>query len=162
MALLLCAATISVGVVSCDNKAKKEAEAKAALYDSLQNAEKEREAALEAQRKAEEERRKADPYMEKGWNFLRNRLKSPSTASLVGYVSPKEGPTSKLANELDISGLKVAAYEVDAQNGFGAMIRTMFYVFFRDGEPRVALPEDELVQYPNYYQLRVGLEMNGL
>lgn len=121
-----------------------------------------REAALEAQRKAEEERRKADPYMEKGWNFLRNRLKSPSSASLVGYVSPKEEPTSKLANNLGIDGLKVAAYNVDAQNGFGAMIRTMFYVFFRKGEPRVALPEEELVQYPNMYQLRIGLQLNGL
>ena len=158
MALLLCVATISVGVVSCDNKAKKEAEAKAALYDALQK----KEAALEAQRKAEEERRKADPYMEKGWNFLRHRLKSPSTASLVSYISPKEEPTSRLANELEISGLDVAVYEVDAQNGFGAMIRNNFYVFFRNGEPRVAIPEDQLVQYHNYYELRVELEVNGL
>lgn len=68
MALLLCAATISVGVVSCDNKAKQEAEAKAALYDSLQNAEKEREAALEAQRKAEEHQRNVDPFQGKSLN----------------------------------------------------------------------------------------------
>ena len=139
-------------------------EAKAALYDSMLNAEKEREDALEAQQKAEEERRRADPYMEKGWNFLRNGLKSPSTASLVGYVSPNEEPTIDLAKKSGISDVKVATYLVDAQNSYGAMIRTTFYVFFRNGEPRVVFPEEELLEWASNpgSSIRLGLELNGI
>lgn len=159
--VLLASSTI---LASCESKSQKEAKAKAALYDSMQNAEKEREAALEAQRRAEEERRRTDPYMEKGWNFLRNGLKSPSTASLVGYVSPNEEPTINLAKKSGISDVKVAAYEVDAQNGFGAMIRTIFYVFFRNGEPRVVFSEEELFEWASNpgSSIRLGLELNGI
>ena len=84
-----------------------------------------------------------DPYMKKGWNFIYNRLKCPSTASLVGYISPNEELTSKLANESEKSGVKIAVYTVDAQNSYGAMTRITYYVCFRNGEPCVALPESD-------------------
>lgn len=93
--------------------------------------------------KSEVKLRKKDPYMEKGWNFLLTRLKCPSTASLNGYVSPDEEPTRYLAKELGKSGAKIAAYTVDAENGFGAMMRSVFFVCFINGEPCAALPEKD-------------------
>ena len=117
--LMAMVAMLTLGIASCESKAKKESEI--ARQQETERVEKER--------MEKECRRNADPYRDSGWSFLRNRLKSPSTASLVGYVSPNEEPTRKLANDLG-SSINVATYQVDAQNGFGAMIRSNFYVFF--------------------------------
>ncbi len=103
-----------------------------------------------------------DPFLEKGWNFLLNKLKAPSTASLVGYISPDEALTRDLANEIGMNGIKIAVFQVDAQNGFGAMIRTTYYVFFRNGEPRVVMDEGDVLKAGNMSVLRGALSYAGL
>lgn len=129
---LLFVGFLVIGVSSCSNNAQKE-ETATTEYESnsIEEANRERQA-------------NTDPYLESGWRFVKNRLKSPSTATLVGYLSPNEQPTRALTNDLDWNGVELAVFEVDAQNGFGAMIRDRFYVFFRNGEPRVMMTESEV------------------
>lgn len=153
--LLFCMATITIGMVSCESKAAKEARETAIRIETEQKvrAEIEAEKAAEqkriaAEEKAEEERRKnVDPYMEKGWNFLLTRLKSPSTASLVGYMAPTEEATKGIAKELNMSGLEIAVFNVDAQNSYGAMLRSRYYVFYRNGVPKVVMDGDDFESY---------------
>ena len=95
----------------------------------------------------EEERKKVDPYMEQGWIFLLTRLKSPSTASLISYMPPTENATRGIASELNMSGLEIAVFNVDAQNSFGAMLRSRYYVFYRDGIPKVVMDGDDFESY---------------
>ncbi len=145
----LCVALFATFFISCGNKTQKEEAARLAAeqeqLDIQRRAEEERRAAAEEARRAEEERqRNADPFKENGWNYLRNRLKAPSTASLAGYVSPNEEPTRRLTDDLGMSGVKLAVFMVDAQNGFGAMIRTVYYVFFENGTPFAIMDESEV------------------
>lgn len=100
-----------------------------------------------------------DIIKEKGWAFIYNRLKSPSTARLVGYVGPKEDVSVKFANAIDLPGLSLATYQVDAQNSFGAMIRQVFVVFFKNGKPMHM--EDANSLKGDVSLLRVTLEING-
>lgn len=122
-------------------------ERKRAKQDSIENV------IEQNRRKREESQRNADPFKEKGWNYVRNRLKAPSTASLAGYVSPNEEPTRRLTDDLGMSGVKLAVFMVDAQNGFGAMIRTVYYVFFENGTPFAIMDESEVAS-ANMTQLR--------
>jgi hypothetical protein len=100
-----------------------------------------------------------DLIKEKGWSFIYNRLKSPSTARLVGYVGPKEDASVKFANAIDLPGLSLATYQVDAQNSFGAMIRQVFVVFFKNGKPMHM--EDANSLKGDVSLLRVTLKING-
>lgn len=100
-----------------------------------------------------------DIIMERGWEFIYNRLKSPSTANLVGYVGPNEDVSVKFANAIDLPGLSLATYQVDAQNSFGAMIRQVFVVFFKNGKPMHM--EDANSLKGDVSLLRVTLEING-
>ena len=100
-----------------------------------------------------------DIIKEKGWAFIYNRLKSPSTARLVGYVGPKEDVSVKFANAINLPGLSLATYQVDAQNSFGAMIRQVFVVFFKNGKPMHM--EDANSLKGDVSLLRVTLEING-
>lgn len=110
------------------------------------------------ERRREEERRQKDPKY-KGWNFVRNGLKSPSTASLVGYVGPDAKPCVEMANALGISGLSIAMFQVDAQNGFGAMIRSEFLVFYKNGTPLYM--ENAADLRGDMHILRTALQLNG-
>ena len=115
---------------------------------------------LEEQRKREEEQRKWEASQTgKGWNYVRQRLKSPSTASLVAYVEPDNENCRAIARKVGLSGLSVASYCVDAQNSFGATIRSNFFVFFKNGTPVYIAEEDEMVDDPDI--LRMALELNG-
>lgn len=87
-----------------------------------------------------------DLYLEKGWHFIMRRLKCPSTASLSGYVSPKEEANKGMANELGIKGLDIALFRVDAQNSFGAMLEVTYFVFYHNGEPKVVMEHEEVVK----------------
>ena len=62
--------------------------------------------------------------------FIKNRLKSPSTAEFFSYDASR---VSKINN----STFKIRGY-VDAQNGFGAMIRTNYSIVVKNetGEVR--------------------------
>ena len=145
MLLLLCIGVTTMGAISCETNAQKKAQAEAERIEAERLAEQER---IAAEEKAEEERRKnVDPYMEKGWNFLLTRLKSPSTASLVGYMAPTEEATKGIAKELNMSGLEIAVFNVDAQNSYGAMLRSRYYVFYRNGVPKVVMDGDDFESY---------------
>lgn len=100
-----------------------------------------------------------DAIKDKGWAFVYNRLKSPSTARLVGYVDPKEDESVKFANAINLPGLSVATYQVDAQNSFGAMIRQIFIVFFKNGRPMHMEEASSLKGDANL--LRATLRING-
>ena len=100
-----------------------------------------------------------DAIQEKGWAFICNRLKSPSTAHLVGYVGPKEKASMNFANAIDLPGLSLATYQVDAQNSFGAMIRQVFVVFFKNGIPMHM--EDANSLKGDVSLLRMTLKVNG-
>lgn len=100
------------------------------------------------------------PLGEKGWIFLRNRLKSPSTAKLVGHVSPNEDACENMASALNIDGLSIAMYQVDAENSYGAMLRSNYLVFFKDGEPQ-ELETAETIAGMEISMVRVWLQANG-
>jgi len=155
MILLLCVTAVSFGTVSCESKASKEAREAAIRIEAEQRVQAELEAEkdaeqerIAAEKRAEEERMKnTDPYMKKGWNFLLGRLKSPSSASLVGYIPPTDEATRGIARELDMKGLEIAVFNVDAQNSFGTMIRSRYYVFYRNSVPKVVMDGDDFESY---------------
>lgn len=155
MASLLCVTAVSFGAVSCESKASKKAREAAIRIEAEQRvrAELETEKAVEqvriaAEKRAEEERMKnTDPYMEKGWNSLWERLKIPSLASLVGYIPPTDEATRRIARELDMNGLEIAVFNVDTQNSFGTMIRSRYYMFYRNSIPKVVMDGEDFESY---------------
>ena len=63
-------------------------------------------------------------------NFVKERLKSPSTADFGGVFSDYQDPVSVVT---DLGGGKyVVRAWVDSQNGFGATIRTRFICELQD------------------------------
>ena len=117
----------------------------------------------EEQRKREEELRKWEASdVGKGWNYLRKHLKSPSTAELVNYAEPNVEACRDLATRIDLPGLSIAMYEVDAQNGFGAMIRSKYLVFFKYGQPMHIEDADQIMRTdPSPRLMRMTLQVNG-
>ena len=129
------------------------------------NAKREKEEAEKERKKAEEERQQwNNSDTGKGWKFLRNHLKSPSTAELVGYNGTDNESCKEFARSIDLPGLSVATYEVDAQNSYGAMLRKKYFVFFKNGEP-IHVEEAEsvvkAVQTHNFHLIRTTLKING-
>lgn len=120
---------------------------------------------LEEEKKREEEEQKKEREWEsseigKGWALIKSRLKSPSTASLVNHVGTDAQPCKDLAEKIGLPGLEVAMYELDAQNGFGAMIRTNYIVFYKNGEPILADNAESLARCTPS-TIRTTLELNG-
>ena len=97
---------------------------------------------------------------EKGWRFICQRLKSPSTAVLAGYVGPEVEACQVLARNINMRGLSLAMFSVDAQNGFGATVREEYIVFFKNGEPK-HIERSESVANGSLSMLKMALEMNG-
>ena len=97
---------------------------------------------------------------EKGWRFICQRLKSPSTAVLAGYVGPEVEACQVLARKINMRGLSLAMFSVDAQNGFGATVREEYIVFFKNGEPK-HIERSESVANGDLSMLKMALEMNG-
>lgn len=159
--LFLCIGTTMVLTTSCETKAQKEAQAKAARIEAERVTEQER---IAEEKRAEEERKKnVDPYLEKGWDFILRRLKCPSIASLAGYVSPKEEANTGMAREVGINGLEIAMFSVDAQNSFGAMLEVSYFVFYKYGEPKVIMEHEDLVKaIYSTYGLKNTLCMMGI
>ena len=120
---------------------------------------------LEEEKKREEEEQKKEREWKsseigKGWALIKSRLKSPSTASLVNHVGTDAQPCKDLAEKIGLPGLEVAMYELDAQNGFGAMIRTNYIVFYKNGEPILADNAESLARCTPS-TIRTTLELNG-
>ena len=100
-------------------------------------------------------------YDEKGWEFVLDRLKSPSSAKLISCVD-KDGMKVILDN-LDVKlNLSITAemYDFDAQNSFGSMIRESYVVFFKNGEP-FHLEKSSTVKSVPPYILKSALRING-
>jgi hypothetical protein len=71
-------------------------------------------------------------------NYIVNRLKSPSTASVVNFNNPDV--TRKMLNESgnylpNCDNVFATMLTVDAQNSFGAYIRSTYVLFFKNNKP---------------------------
>lgn len=116
-----------------------------------ERAEQEKKQQKEQARKQQEEREKylnSEEY--KAWNYVRTNLKSPSTASYVGYLKSSDELCMEITDKLDLSGLSTCIVRVDAQNAFGAMIRSDFVVFFKNGEPKCMMNVEKVEETPGY------------
>jgi uncharacterized protein (TIGR02145 family) len=78
-------------------------------------------------------------------NFVLNRLKSPYTCTFVDFLSNTE--TKELLNR-NLFNLKectdATRVTVNAQNSFGAYIRSDYFVFFKDCKPCTMIESQEL------------------
>lgn len=100
-----------------------------------------------------------DDYKESGWRFLLSHLKSPRSAVLISYVGPDQPTMVEFAEKVHLPGLKVAAFSVDAQNSFGAMINSNFMVFYKNSTPMHV--EDMQHLKGDFHILRSILVING-
>jgi hypothetical protein len=69
-------------------------------------------------------------------NYVASKLKSPGSAQLVDYagVADTREMLTKAGFKLS-ECTKVTRVVVDSQNGFGALIRGFYFVFFKNGQP---------------------------
>lgn len=156
-------------VTSCNSQQKKKEEAARIEQiaqekaDSIARA-KEQERLKEQEKQEEQERIKKEQEERgpkgKGWRFICQRLRSPSTAKLAGYVGPEMEECQALARKLDIAGLSLAMFSVDAQNGYGATIREEYMVFYKNGEP-MHVEWAEAIAESSISMLKTVLKLNG-
>lgn len=171
--LLLFIISFSIGtIVSSCGPSEKEIREKIERerQDSIRTAKEKEEALMQEELRKEEEKRKQEEEKRKqwessevgkGWAYLKQRLKSPSSAKLVSYAEPNESACREFASEIGLSGLSIASYRVDAQNSFGAMIRSDYFVFFKNGEPKYMEEGNSLSRSGDIKFLRMALEMHG-
>lgn len=154
-------------VTSCDSQQKKKEEAARIEALAQEKADsiacvkerKNQEMIKKEQERVRREQEERGPK-EKGWRFICQRLKSPSTAVLAGYVGPEVEACQVLARKINMRGLSLAMFSVDAQNGFGATVREEYIVFFKNGEPK-HIERSESVANGSLSMLKMALEMNG-
>jgi hypothetical protein len=100
-------------------------------------------------------------------NYVAGRLRSPSSAVLVEYLEPVSA-----RKKLEDAGFSLESCQhvtrvaVDAQNGFGVVVRGIYYVFFRNGQPCHVEEADSLIEvarsgYSASSILSASLRMNG-
>ena len=161
-------------IISCGESEKEiQARVKKELQDSIQQERAKEEEAIrqqkekeeaEKQKKLKEEQEKQREFDEsqigKGWNFLKNNLKNPYSAQLISWVDPKEAACKDLADEIGLAGLSIGSYKVLAENGFGAMGQEVYFVFFKNGEPK-CIDTAESIANSQSHVIRAFLEMNG-
>lgn len=69
-------------------------------------------------------------------NYVASKLKSPGSAQLVDYAGVADARKMLINAGFKLSECtKVTRVVVDSQNGFGALIRGFYFVFFKDGKP---------------------------
>jgi hypothetical protein len=75
-------------------------------------------------------------YKSMSVSYVSSKLRSPGSASLVQYDGPNDTKSmlSQAGFKLD-ECVKVTRVVVDSQNGFGALLRGYFFVFFKNGQP---------------------------
>jgi len=101
-------------------------------------------------------------YDAAGWNFMRNRLRSPSTAQLVSYVSKSDMKKTFAEMKIGLGGDCISAemYTFDAQNAFGGTLRETHIVFFKNGRPCHSENADNISQATGH-MVQVALSING-
>ncbi len=78
-------------------------------------------------------------------NFVLNRLKSPYTSTFVGFLSNTETKELLNSNLFDLKECTdVTRVTVNAQNSFGAYIKSDYFVFFKDCKPCTMIEAQEL------------------
>ena len=97
-----------------------------------------------------------------GQEAVLNVLKSPSTAKFISY-----GKSSKVKPIIEEHlGIKtkdnrdVMLFEVEAQNSFGGMVKSTFFVFYIDGKP-IDVVEENSILSPNKSNVIAALNYNG-
>lgn len=75
-------------------------------------------------------------YKSMSVSYVSSKLRSPGSASLVQYDGPNDTKNmlTQAGFKLD-ECVKVTRVVVDSQNGFGALLRGYFFVFFKNGSP---------------------------
>ena len=69
-------------------------------------------------------------------NYVASKLKSPGSAQLVEYSGVADARKMLTGAGFNLSECtKVTRLVVDSQNGFGALIRGFYFVFFKNGKP---------------------------
>jgi hypothetical protein len=69
-------------------------------------------------------------------NYVASRLRSPGSAQLVEYAGVVDSKKLLIDAGFKLSECtKVTRVVVDSQNGFGALIRGFYFVFFKNGKP---------------------------
>ncbi|MFN5032877.1 MAG: hypothetical protein ACK5FX_11720, partial [Flavobacteriia bacterium] len=153
---------IEIYTVDCMNNFPGSIPQNVRVQKSIQNANSQKalyELKLEQQRIAEEKRREKQleaaivsqekerkKQLEKFNNSLQlttidyvvKRLKSPSSANVIKYNNPDQ--TKELLNKSgnylpNCDNVCATMLTVDAQNGFGAFIRSTYVLFFKDNSP---------------------------
>ncbi len=92
---------------------------------------------LNAQTKTSSKSKSSGPnYKQMSLNYVSSKLRSPGSASLVQYDGPNDTKNmlTQAGFNLDECS-KVTRVVVDSQNGFGALLRGYFFVFFKNGTP---------------------------
>ena len=106
-------------------------------------------------------------YRTKSLNFVLSKLKSPGSAQLVEYQGVSVINPLLIQAGFKLNGCsQVTRVTVDSQNGFGALIRGNYFIFFKNGFPCYLMESQELVATNNGYlsqteNLNLVLEMNG-
>jgi len=130
-------------------EAKEEEERRLAIQAELarqEKEEKERRLAMQAQLAREEKQFQA-AAKDLSISYVLARLKSPSSARLVEYLDPNSA--KQLLNNAGYSlpsCTKVTRLIVDSQNSFGAMLRSTYFVFFKNGKPCHLEDSDSLTE----------------
>lgn len=123
-------------------KAEKEAAIRARIEKEFQDSIQQAKDSAEAQRKAfiaEQERKQREfenSQVGQAWNFVKNQLRSPSTARLHSYTDMTHTDCQIIARKLHLPAVILLWY--DAQNGFGATLRENTIVLFNSDGPYAA------------------------
>lgn len=114
---------------------------------------------IEESRETIRQQDSSDPYKAAGWKFVLARLKSPRSATLISYVGPDQEQTREFAEKINLPGLNVAVFSVDAQNSFGATINQVFLVFYKNTTPMHMEAAEKLKG--EFHIMRSTLLING-
>ena len=72
-------------------------------------------------------------YKSMSVSYVSSKLRSPGSASLVQYDGPND--TKNIYETEHNYTFEITRVVVDSQNGFGALLRGYFFVFFKNGSP---------------------------
>ena len=99
-------------------------------------------------------------------DYVSSKLRSPGSARYLEYSNPKE--TKLMLNNIGFNFsecTKITRLVVDSQNGFGALIRGFYFVFFKDGKACHIETAESIVGNSAYgdksEMLKVALRINS-
>ena len=99
-------------------------------------------------------------------DYVVSKLRSPGSAQLVAYSGVSEARTMLVNAGFKLNDCtKVTRVVIDSQNGFGALIRGFYFVFFKNEEPCHMEESQSLTKSAGYgnmtSMLYVALDMNN-